>query len=76
MNNELKYTDGKYHIEYKNHLYFNGYSQPDWTIVNVYGEDCRGKNGITLRFDTKENAQKYCDKLNVCPEGAVIRNIY
>jgi hypothetical protein len=67
------YNDGKYHIEYKQHEYLNGYVQSDWTLVNTLGEDCT-KNGITLRFNTKENAQKFCDKANQCSEGGLITN--
>lgn len=70
---EPKYCDGKYHLEYLNFSYFNGYQEADYTIVNIYGEPCK-KNGNTLRFDTEKNAQKYLDKVNETPDGGIITN--
>ena len=70
-----KYKDSKYHIEYKEHEYFGGYKESSWTIVNVFGENCRNTKGNTIRFTSKEGAQKYCDKLNICPEGGILTNL-
>jgi len=69
----MKYKDEKYHVELMEHDYFGGYRESAWTIVNVYGEPCREK--VTLRFTDKEKAEKYCDKLNLCPEGGVLTNL-
>jgi len=69
----MKYNDGKYHVEWMTHEYLGGYKSASWTIVNVYGEPCRDKT--TLTFDTKENAHKYCNKLNITPEGGVLTNL-
>jgi hypothetical protein len=70
----MKYPDGKYHIEYIKHEYLGGYEQSDWTIVNAYGEQCT-KDGVTLRFGKKEDAERYCAKINICPEGAAITEL-
>ena len=70
-----KYTDGKYHIEYKEHEYFGGYKEPSWTLVNVFGESCRNTKGNTIHFTSKERAQKYCDILNICPDGGILTNL-
>ena len=71
----MKYEDGKYHVEWMVHEYFNGYKEGDWTIVNVYGEPCISKRSVTLRFGNKDDAERYCNKLNINPEGAVLRNL-
>lgn len=70
---EPKYDDGLYHVEWMEHEYFNGYRQADWTLVNVYGEPCR-RNGITIRYGTKEAADRDCAKANVDAAGGLITN--
>lgn len=71
---ELKYTDEQYHLEWINHQYLGDYWEHSWTVVNVYGEPCR-IDGITIRFDNKQNAEKYLAKLNHCNEGGLLTNL-
>ena len=70
----MKYTDGQYHVECREFEYLGGVTYWDYCIVNVYGETCE-QDGITLRYATIKHAQKFCEELNQCPEGAVIRNL-
>ena len=70
----MQYNDGKYHIELITHTYLGGYEYPGWTLVNTFGEMCR-KNGRTIVFNDQDKAQKYCDKLNMCPDGGIITNM-
>lgn len=69
----MKYHDSKYHIEWLPFEYLGGYCEFSWAIVNVYGETCR-KDGITIRFNDKIPAQKYCDKINECSDGGIVTN--
>lgn len=75
----MKYNDGKYHIEWMEHAYYGMYylgkhKESSWTIVNVYGEPCRC-DGIIICFSDKSDAVRYCKKLNIVPEGAVLTNL-
>ncbi len=70
----MKYSDGKYHIEYLSQKLWDGFFKHMWCVVNVHGEQCTYGN-LTAHFNTEDAAQEYCDKLNVCPEGGVITNL-
>ncbi len=52
---ELKYTDGKYHIEEENGKFF---------IKNVFGEKCQDSYG-DIFFTMKSAADLWCGKINL-----------
>jgi len=70
----MKYTDGLYHVEEREFEYFGGYKQKDHCIVNVYGEPC-SIAGKTLVFINYKEADDYCRRMNVCPEGAIFADL-
>ena len=72
--NEPEELDGKYRIKNKLFTFQGGYKESFWTIVNIHGEICK-KNGKQLKFGAEKSAKKYCDKLNICPDGAVLTNM-
>jgi hypothetical protein len=63
----VKYTDGLYHVE------FLAYEL--WGIVTVWGEFCISCDLKPVSFSSKEEAEEYCAKMNICPEGATCRNL-
>jgi hypothetical protein len=67
--NEPKYTDGKYHVER-----LDVEDEIKWAVVNIYGEVCIISTGDVI-FTTKVLADKFCARLNLLPEGGVIRNL-
>jgi hypothetical protein len=70
----MKYDDGQYHVEYLEFEYLGGVKYWDYCIVNVYGEICH-KNGNSLRYVDRFWADKLCNYLNQCPNGAIITNL-
>lgn len=52
-----------YHVALIQHEYLGGYRALEWTLVDESGNHYR-RNGVTLRFSTRDAAEDYADNLN------------
>ena len=45
-----------------------------WLIANVYDEPCH-RGGKYVSFANYVDAASFCERMNECPDGAVITNL-